>query len=317
MAASVAVGALTVGGVVAGTSATTRALSSDTMIGADSRVGTATVELGRGGGSVALGYKDLKPGDRRVVDLTIQGLERQHARPRRTGCGHGPGERWLHRPRRLHHQHHDGRSRQGQEQRPAPRTTRRLGTTQPRSLTRTAPRSPNSLTSEASSTAPVMLPAECEQAGMRLDGFEDVLVLGPDQHTWKSLDERGQGAGPFLVMDADGDDEIVGSKHADCIVGGGGRDRLAGGAGDDVLISGTEVRSARWWARERLVARGIWRGRSARWRRATTTAEPSSAGSAPQATPAAQADPPSDGTATPSDPSGAGEDLRPLHPARQ
>jgi hypothetical protein len=67
------------------------------------------------------------------------------------------------------------------------------------------------------------LPAQCERAGMRLDRFEDIIVLGPDQHTWNPVEQRGQGAGPFLVVGTDGDDEIVGSTGDDCIVGGGGR----------------------------------------------------------------------------------------------
>jgi hypothetical protein len=89
--------------------------------------------------------------------------------------------------------------------------------------------------------SPVTLPAECEQAGMRLDTFEDVIVLDPGQRTWSALEQRGKGAGPFLIVGSDGDDDIVGSESADCIVGADGHGRLAGGAGDDVLIGGAEA----------------------------------------------------------------------------
>lgn len=324
MAASVAVVALTVGAVVAGTSATTRALFSDTVSGADSRVGTATVELGDGGGMVELGYTELRPGRRQVVDLTIsyQGTvpadvtleiapsgssalcvqrkgrwqsrwggavtvaigsaapvsycELLNGRALPLASAMPPGsERHIDVAVMLSKDADD--DLRGLAQRDVATVRARGGFTdhaigtisitiagrdkdrdgdrheedkrtgddaarKPDTKGAAAPESsPGSLTSGAPSPPLVTLPAECEQAGMRLDGFEDVIVLDRGRHTWNALEQRGKGAGPFLVMGSEGDDEIVGSERADCIVGGGGQDRAAGGAGDDVLIGGAGI----------------------------------------------------------------------------
>lgn len=325
MAASVAVVALAVGAVVASTSATTRALFSDTVSGADSRVGTATVELGDGGGEVQLGYTDLRPGRRQTVDLTISYHGTVPADVTLEIAPSGDSALCVQRKGRW-------------QSRPGGAVTVRIGSAEPvsycellnglalplasavppgserhvdvavmlskeaygnmrglvekdvatvrarggftdhavgtisistagrdkhkegdprgdgkRAGDAAAPKSdpdsaavpgstPGNPTSGTSSTPPpATLPVECERAGMRLDSFEDVIVLGPDQHIWKASNQRGQGAGPFLIVGADGDNEIIGSEGADCIVGGGARDTLAGGAGADVLIGGAEV----------------------------------------------------------------------------
>lgn len=325
MAVSVAVAALTVGAVVVGTSATTGALFSDTVSGGDSRVGTATVELGDGDGTVELGYTDLRPGRRQIVDLTIsyQGTvpadvtleiapsgesalcaqrkgrwqsrpggavtvkigsapaasycELLNGRPLVLASAMSPGsERHIDvavmlskdakdnmrglaendvatvRARGGFTDHAVGtisittagrdkdrdRDRRADDIRVKDDADRKLDVT-----STVAPGdSPDNPTPGESSMPPtVTLPAECEQAGMRLGTFEDVIVLDPGQHTWNALEQRGKGAGPFLILGSDGDDDIVGSDSADCIVGGDGPGRLAGGAGDDVLIGGIDA----------------------------------------------------------------------------
>ncbi|MGH3974867.1 MAG: hypothetical protein ACRDS9_16295 [Pseudonocardiaceae bacterium] len=323
MAVSVAVVALTVGVVVAGTSATTRALFSDTVSGADSRVGTATVELGDGAGTIELGYTELRPGRAQVVDLTIS---YQGTVPADVTLEIAPsGEsalcvqrkgRWKSRPggavtvkigsanpvsycdllngRSLllasavppgSERHIDVavmlskdansnmrglaerdvatvRARGGftdhavgtisittvghEKDKDGDRRDKLTGDDMARKADTTSSAVPESLPDHPTSGAlsalpPVTLPAECEQAGMRFDSFEDVIVLDQGRHPWNALEQRGKGAGPFLIVGTDGDDEIVGSAGADCIVGGGGRDRLAGDAGDDVLIGDAEA----------------------------------------------------------------------------
>lgn len=311
MAAALAAAGVTVGGVVAGTSATTYAQFSASAKGAGAQAAAATVELGHGGGSVALGYRDLKPGARRVVHLTIA---YQGNVPADVSLRISPFDSSA-----LCLQH-DGRW----QPRPGGAVTVAVGTAEPVSycellngqalpLASAVPpgsqhtvevavllsagaeqglrgvveedvatvRASGGFTDDAVGTIsiaiaaggdqsthgsgnlalqvngatapepsplspplpsgslpvrpPVVLPAECEQAGMRLDGFADVIVLSPDQPVWKALE---LGAGPFLVVGTDGDDEIVGSAGADCIIGGGGRDELSGGAGNDVLVGG-------------------------------------------------------------------------------
>lgn len=82
------------------------------------------------------------------------------------------------------------------------------------------------------------LPAECAEAGMRLDDVDRVVWLGPDTTTWTPEDRFADDAGPFVVIGGDGDDTITASGRGDCLFGGPGDDELIGGVGNDVLVGG-------------------------------------------------------------------------------
>lgn len=82
------------------------------------------------------------------------------------------------------------------------------------------------------------LPVECADAGMRLDDFHRLVVLGPDTTTWTPENRFADDAGPLVVIGSDRNDTVTASERGDCILGGAGDDELIGGDGDDVLVGG-------------------------------------------------------------------------------
>ncbi|MHA6792588.1 hypothetical protein ACVGVM_03570 [Pseudonocardia bannensis] len=105
----------------------------------------------------------------------------------------------------------------------------------------TDPVDPGAAARSASGYAAIELPSECAAAGMAAGDFTEVVPLDPTHPQWNAGDERGLGAGPFLILGTAGDDTIVGSEFGDCIVGGAGNDTVTGGPGNDVVIGGPGV----------------------------------------------------------------------------